>query len=102
MNFSKKTPFHIAALNGNIELLKLLIDQKADPFIKNSDFKLPIDFAQGECHRLLQDYMGHYYSSKISYEPETEDQDSEDKEKYTNGYILMIGKEYESFVSILE
>lgn len=39
------TPLHDATTSGNLEMVKFLIENGADPFVKNTKGKMPSDYA---------------------------------------------------------
>jgi len=41
----KVTPLHIAAYDGNISLIKLLLEHNADPYIKDEGGNIPLEVA---------------------------------------------------------
>ena len=45
---------HIAARNGNITLVKLLIIFDADPNLKNQDGETPLDVAVPDCKKIIE------------------------------------------------
>jgi ankyrin repeat protein len=45
LDMSNRTPLHLAALNNNLEIVELLLKNKANPYLKNKDGKKPSDLA---------------------------------------------------------
>ena len=53
-----ETALHIAASRNRTKIITILIDSGADPFAKDRDGKLPIDYAKApEAKELLKEYM---------------------------------------------
>ncbi|KAF6026242.1 hypothetical protein EB796_015448 [Bugula neritina] len=49
--YNKQTPLHQAALDGRLDLIKLLIEHSADYKVKDNDGLLPLDFARKQGHQ---------------------------------------------------
>lgn len=45
VNSAGLSPLHLAALNGHVETVKLLLSKNSDPYIKNKQDQLPIHYA---------------------------------------------------------
>ena len=55
------TPLFLVATNGRLDIINLLIEFKADPFIKDDEGRTPLDVCKKqEVRKLLEDYMEEY------------------------------------------
>jgi cytohesin len=48
-----KTPLHEAALEGRVEIVKLLLERGADPRIADNEGHIPLDYAKDSTIRSL-------------------------------------------------
>jgi ankyrin repeat protein len=53
LDMINRTPLHLAALNNNVEIVEVLINFKANPFLKSKDGKRAIDLATDPRIKLL-------------------------------------------------
>ena len=52
------TPLHVAAVNGQIEIVRYFISTKScDPRVKTSENTTPLDFAAGNGHEVTAKYL---------------------------------------------
>lgn len=76
-NESGNTPLHWAALNGHLEVVKLLCDNEADPFLKNEVGHDAYYEAQSNDQEEIVDYLLERYDVIPDEDEETENNETE-------------------------
>ena len=61
-----QAPLHIAAENGNFEIVKLLIDYKADVLAKDGNGFTPMDIAEQQDHFMIMKILKQAVGKLIS------------------------------------
>ncbi len=76
-----RIPLHLAAQNNYIDIVRILIDNKSNPFLINKENKRPLDLATDSIIReLLREYMNVYNVNLESWS-------NEFKELFQNTYF---------------
>ncbi len=62
-----RTPFHLAAQNNDIDILRILIEHKSNPFLITKDNKKPVDLTtDANIKEMLREYMDVKYPNTAS------------------------------------
>ena len=59
------TVLHLAAVLGNVEIIRSIMEKRPDPTLKNTQAKLAVDVASLLGRNMMQDYYGKYTTSGV-------------------------------------